>query len=260
MEQKQKFNNMKVKEIIILIGIFIFLSCANSEQSSTEEQDNIVENEMEDDKMISPAIEDSIYLGISFQSFKEFNDFDIVTKPKEWNGIDVDELIASKRLSHFLNTKDSIFYIVSGISLSLKKENVYIGCFTVLKSNISTEKKDKKWLFITNKKGENKTLSGVLDVNKGVSYSVGCEADISANKYCSTICLGEFQVKDKVEMWFKISEIYGVTWEGRIEKLPLTTILYDCPVPDEYRDEDNESTPYFFSVQDGKKYTRFWNE
>jgi len=202
---------------------------------------------------------DSIYLGIQFGYYDDFIDFSFSVDDEEISG---DRIIPSKRLSRLLNTEDSVFYNFCSQSLSL---NAGYGKPSIVstiigRANIYPVKKDRKWILISCCKNKVCLFTSFLRVETGVSYSVGCIADIPKDEYCSAICLGDFQVEDQVEMLFKISDIYGVTWDGELVKLPIHTLIYDCPVPDDDEDEDNEMTPYYYYVEGGKKYTRFWNE
>ena len=108
-----------------------------------------------------------------------------------------------------------------------------------------------KYLFIT----EDNILKDTLTINKNYDYSI-CQLDKENKK--KGLAIGKYKINGGNE-FFEIHHLYQINNEGKIEKIILSTYIFDCPAPSDYV-KDEEPDSYTFGIVGGKKLKRYWYE
>lgn len=113
--------------------------------------------------------------------------------------------------------QDSVFADNDGTILS--EENPVVLC-----DYISANKYEyPNWLIIStqNKSEGQYTLTGVIRINEGTTYSVHCK--LKDDYYAGCVCVGKYPIMNGDSILFRIEEIYGITKTGKVDILPLNT-------------------------------------
>lgn len=179
---------------------------------------------------------------------KEYKISNFSDKSIEKNGI---LLFQSIKMANFLGVK-SIFFLDKGGRLVENKiaikEIVSIKNF----DDLAIDKRRERFLFITDL--DNK-IKDTIKISKRYDYSI-CQLDKKGEKF--GVVIGKYQIKNNKNHYFEISLIFSI-FKNKLKQEPLNTILYDCPPPNDYINEEEEDF-FYFGTKKGKKYSRFWYE
>ncbi|QII72245.1 hypothetical protein [Apibacter sp. B2966] len=210
----------KIKIVIYFITLFNFISCQSQKKHIT--------------------------LGSTYNNIVNFSDVIY----NDYSGLGITQ-IKSKSISSFLNTKCKYFIQWNEENIS----NTHNISFTELilidsKNDIKYGKEKIRYLFIEKEKGKNKELIDTLKIPKGFDYSQFNYKSGNINK--TGIAIGKYNNSTKKES-FELCELYGLNDMGKLSKLPLSTVIYDCPPPTYYL---REYEPEEYSYEIKQKYNK----
>lgn len=249
-EEKTCEKMNKIGACVILL--IVVLSCSvpvNNRQLKTTESltQNIASSDTIKDVLNENTVKDfsTVALGMKYRTKKEWNDF---TEPDR-----EEYIITSKGLGKLFGIQDSVFADNDGTILS--EENPVVLC-----DYISANKYEyPNWLIIStqNKSEGQYTLTGVIRINEGTTYSVHCK--LKDDYYAGCVCVGKYPIMNGDSILFRIEEIYGITKTGKVDILPLNTPVENCPEPFEPTFPEGRIPAYYY-VQGDEKHTQSWQE
>lgn len=158
----------------------------------------------------------------------------------------------SKKLNEILN-ENSKYFIQKGWQKTSQNNNIVTELLASNESDLSKikSKTSTKYLFIT----QNNILKDTLKINKNFEYSI-CQLDKQNTK--NGLAIGKYKINGKRE-YFEIHQLFQIDNEGKIRKMKISTIIFDCPAPTDYI-KDEEPDSYTFGILGGKKLNRYWFE
>lgn len=257
----------KISACVILL--IVVLSCSdpvNNRQLKTTESltQNTASSDTIKDTLNENTVKDSstVALGMKYRTKKEWNDF---TEPDR-----EEYIITSKGLGKLFGIQDSVFADIGRLGKLLEGEDATFldndGTIlseenpVVLCDYISANKYEyPNWLVIStqNKSEGQYTLTGVIRINEGTTYSVRCK--LKDDYYAGCVCVGKYPIMNGDSILFRIEEIYGITKKGKVDILPLNTPVENCPEPFEPTFPEGR-TPAYYYVQGDEKHTQSWQE
>lgn len=241
--------------ILIIVALQLLVSdcCARNTQFQTK-IDHIEDSATtckQEDKSVKCSLFDVI-----FSSLKEFDDFDIEDRK--------DYYIYSKRLAYLLDCQDSVF--IDNDGASIYSELIGDTNVSIRYSDISpVDNGLLKFLLIersvsVGNSQPQSSLKGFIRINEGNTYSAQCRLSDS-HHYISAICVGQYPIIESTDaILFEIKEIYGVTVNGELTKLPLDTKIDYCVEPFEPEFAGDNIPTYFFYTKDQSRKSQKWQQ
>lgn len=181
--------------------------------------------------------EKNIALGITYNNITNFSDviYD------DYSGVGITQ-IKSESISSFLNTESRYFILWNEENIS-NTNNISFTELALINSrdDIKSGKEKIRYLFIEREKGKNKELIDTLKIPKGFDYSQFNYKSGNVDK--TGIAIGKYSNSTKKES-FELYELYGLSNVGKLTRLPLSTIIYDCPPTYYLREYEPEEYTY----------------
>ena len=186
---------------------------------------------------------EALALGMRYTKSSDWNDF---TLPYQ-----ADDTITSRRLGRMLGVQDSVFVDNGGTTLS--EDSPVVSCQYI--SGVSSAYPN--WLILS-KVDSLHTLTGVIRVDKGKVHSAHCQLKDSV--FCG-ICVGNYPLMKKDSILFEIEDIYGITRDGAVYRLPFGMEIESCPEPFEPQFPAGKIPAYYYYEKNGgKKHYQEWQE
>ena len=196
-------------------------------------------NKKEEVKILAQQSPDNSIIGKTLSSLYESKYF-----------VAGNDLVVAPELKKHLNSSSDKFVQV-GAQL-LEKTNVRVTALKVADSKQNAQKTNPQDCYLFFEKGKNFEIIDFIKVDKGKDYV----SNVIFENNTSGIAVGVFSESQE---YFELQELFEVNSSGKKNKLSLSTVILDCPVPTDYVGEE-DSGNYKFGVKSGKKYSRFWKE